>query len=73
MERLEVDILRKLPLNKGDSIFTYIDAGSMGGIEKEWKYIRDNIRIIGFEPDEREFIKLENTEHLTYFNSIHIW
>ena len=39
-------------------MFTLIDVGSMGGIETEWKDVEEEIKVVGFEPDEREFAQL---------------
>src|SRR3989338_7275746 len=52
--------------------FQLIDVGSQGGLEKEWKAIENNIKIIGFEPDEREFKKLIQDKNHLYFNKV-IW
>jgi FkbM family methyltransferase len=41
-----------------DFPFTLIDIGVMGGIAKKWDSFKEHIRIIGFEPDPREFQKL---------------
>ena len=44
----------------------YIDVGAMGGLSAYWKAAREYCRIIAFEPDEREFIKLKSDDRLTY-------
>ncbi len=49
-----------------------MDVGALGGVEREWEGIRDCIRVVGFEPDEREFQKLNSSESCQYFNKI-VW
>jgi len=51
-----------------EHIFTLVDVGAMGGIEAEWKRIKDDIRVVGFEPDEREFSKLSSSPTRLYLN-----
>lgn len=51
-----------------DHIFTLVDVGAMGGIEAEWKRIKDDIRVVGFEPDEREFSKLSPSPNRLFLN-----
>ena len=48
--------------------FTFIDVGAMGGIASKWDVLGDAMKIIAFEPDEREFSKLTNTQRVTYLN-----
>ncbi|MCK5606970.1 FkbM family methyltransferase, partial [Candidatus Pacearchaeota archaeon] len=55
---------------KNDYSFTLIDVGAMGGIAKKWDDLSGFIKIIGFEPDDREFSKLKNSDNLMYFNYI---
>ena len=50
------------------NIFTLIDVGSMGGIEAEWKCIDEDIKVVGFEPDEREFAKLLPSSKKLFLN-----
>ncbi len=50
---------------------TLVDVGSAGGVEPEWRPLRDDIRIVGFEPDRREFEplaarKTSHEMHLPY-------
>ncbi|MEE8076064.1 MAG: FkbM family methyltransferase [Candidatus Binatia bacterium] len=46
---------------------TLIDVGAGGGIDRRrWGRFR-NLTVIGFEPDEREFTKLKNTERHRWF------
>lgn len=48
--------------------FTFIDVGAMGGIPRPWQNLQGLIKVIGFEPDEREFKKLKSNGCVTYFN-----
>jgi len=49
---------------------TLIDIGARGDIQKIWKPLVSNIKIVGFEPDKEEFNKLilENPKN-KYFNT----
>src|SRR5207244_7936744 len=50
-----------------DYPFTLIDVGAGGGINRRrWGRFR-NLTVIGFEPDEREFTKLKNSERHRWF------
>lgn len=50
-----------------DYPFTLIDVGAGGGINRRrWGRFR-NLTVIGFEPDEREFKKLQDSEHHRWF------
>ncbi len=50
-----------------DYPFTLIDVGAGGGINRRrWGRFR-NLTVIGFEPDEREFYKLQDSEHRRWF------
>jgi FkbM family methyltransferase len=45
-----------------DCPFTLIDVGAAGGVNRRyWKNFR-NLTVVGFEPDEREFSKLQQSE-----------
>ncbi len=45
-----------------DCPFTLIDVGAAGGVNRRyWKNFR-NLTVVGFEPDEREFSKLQESE-----------
>jgi len=48
--------------------YTLMDIGAMGGIPEKWKEIVDDIKIIAFEPDKREFSKLKNSKNIIYLN-----
>lgn len=65
MSRLLNIILKKIP---PEEIFTLVDVGAMGGLQAEWKDIGDEIRTVGFEPDEREFSKLSSSPNRLYLN-----
>tara|TARA_B100000315_G_C14588519_1_gene594451 strand:+ start:1660 stop:2739 length:1080 start_codon:yes stop_codon:yes gene_type:complete len=49
-------------------MFTLVDVGSMGGIEAEWTHCGNNIRALGFEPDERAFEKLVSSPNRSFLN-----
>src|SRR5438034_1049679 len=50
-----------------DYPFTLIDVGAGGGINRRrWGRFR-NLKVIGFEPDEREFKKLRDCEGSRWF------
>lgn len=50
-----------------DYPFTLIDVGAGGGINRRrWGRFR-NLTVMGFEPDEREFMKLKHTERHRWF------
>ncbi|MBQ26667.1 MAG: hypothetical protein CMH81_00780 [Nitrospiraceae bacterium] len=57
-----------------DHMFTLVDVGSMGITEAErvgdgeWAHCGDDIRIFGFEPDEREFSKLASLPNRSFLN-----
>jgi len=57
-------LYKKFPL-------TLIDIGASGGIQTNWKPAQKYLRIIGFEPDQREFINLSkrNNDKIRYINS----
>jgi len=40
--------------------FTLVDVGASGGAHSRWGVFSKLIRVVGFEPDEKEFIKLKN-------------
>ncbi len=44
----------------------YVDVGAMGGVPGYWRRLGPHCRMIAFEPDEREFEKLKNSESVTY-------
>lgn len=53
---------------KKDYIFTLADVGAMGGYSKKWDFMANAMNVLAFEPDEREFNKLKNSDNVTYFN-----
>lgn len=63
---LSRNILKKYPELIG-GIITLADVGASGGIDTRWKIFGQNIRVIGFEPDEREFEKLISDKHVVWF------
>lgn len=48
--------------------FTYVDVGAMGGIPLKWGCILDAMKVIAFEPDQREFDKLKSNNNINYMN-----
>ena len=49
--------------------FTLIDVGAGGGVNRRtWKQFR-NLTVVGFEPDEREFTKLQQTERHRWYQT----
>jgi len=50
--------------------FVYLDLGSMGGPSKKWNSLRGAMKIIGFEPDAREYSKLKAENDAIYFDNI---
>jgi FkbM family methyltransferase len=46
--------------------FTFVDVGAMGGVPAQWQRAGNGIRVVAFEPDEREFKKLTSTSQVTY-------
>ena len=48
-----------------------VDVGASGGIESHWKSAEKYLQLIGFEPDEREFVNLKRKENprVKYFNT----
>ena len=55
------------------SPLTLIDIGASGGVHGRWKPLREHLRVVGFEPDERAFRDLMDTQGpdgaFTYINS----
>ena len=47
---------------------TYLDVGAMGGIPHKWKSLSEMMKVIAFEPDPREFAKLQNNDRIQYLN-----
>jgi len=48
--------------------FTLIDVGALDGIPLKWRVLNDCIKAIAFEPDPREFCKLESSKNKKYYN-----
>lgn len=51
---------------KGNDPLIYVDVGAMGGISAYWQAAAPYCRIVAFEPDEREFVKLTSSDRVTY-------
>jgi len=45
------------------------DAGAAGGIHDRWSLLKKRLKVIGFEPDIREFDKLNITTHHKWINA----
>jgi len=60
-----IDILN---LIQNENRFVLSDIGAMGGIPKIWKVYEEYLRIIAFEPDDREFNKLISKKYLLNLN-----
>lgn len=63
MRFLTNEILQRGRLN-------YVDVGAMGGIPAKWARIKPCLKVIGFEPDKREFAKLQNSDYQQFFNRV---
>lgn len=61
-------IRRLLAALPTESPFTLVDVGSMGGLEPEWSWLKDEglLKSVGFEPDEREYAKLSTDERTVF-------
>ncbi len=55
---------------KEKGLLTYVDVGAMGGIPRRWAKVKDGLKIIGFEPDAREFSKLRDSENEQFFDVV---
>lgn len=49
--------------------FTLIDIGASGGVHRRWAEFGDLVTVVGFEPDQKEFVKLEQSESRVWFNT----
>ncbi len=65
MKNPVIDILNII---QNENKFVLSDIGAMGGIPKIWKTYEKYLRIITFEPDDREFTKLISKENLLNLN-----
>lgn len=54
--------------------FAMVDIGASGGAVAEWRKLGKYLQIVGFEPDEREYINLskkkESNRNVTYLNTL---
>jgi len=50
------------------SNFTLVDIGASGGVHPRWGKFGSSIRVVGFEPDDKEFQKLKQSDHQIWFN-----
>ena len=53
------------------SPLTLIDIGASGGVHERWKSLKEYLRVVGFEPDERAFRDLMGAEGTRW--SLHIY
>lgn len=63
-------IIKLLNFIKNENKFVLCDIGAMGGIPKIWKTYEKFLKIIAFEPDDREFTKLVSKENLLNLNYV---
>lgn len=61
-----IELILNLLTNQNQ--FVLYDIGAMGGIPKIWKPYEKFLKIIAFEPDDREFVKLNSIENVKYYN-----
>ncbi len=61
-------IRRRLKALPSGSRLTLVDVGSMGGLEHEWSWLKDEslLKSFGFEPVEREFAKLSSDDRTVF-------
>ncbi len=62
------DLVGVIARSLGESRVTLVDVGASGGIHYRWKRWSRLLRVIGFEPEEREFVKLPQTPSERWFN-----
>lgn len=47
-----------------------VDVGASGGLQQHWRAAKKHLKVIGFEPDEREFVNLERADsNVTYLKT----
>lgn len=63
MELLEDRIVDAFPLEREGGRLVLVDVGSMSGVGAEWARLRPHLRILGFEPDAREYAGLPRSPH----------
>ncbi|CAK0770992.1 putative Methyltransferase, FkbM family [Gammaproteobacteria bacterium] len=51
-----------------DHEMTIIDVGAAGGFQPIWQIFGNDLRILGFEPNEAQFKNLVQSEKIRYFN-----
>ena len=61
MKKLINKLLYKSP-------YVLVDIGSMGGVAQKWDVIANNMKVVAFEPDDREFSKLRSTDKIMHLN-----
>jgi len=50
----------------------FVDIGASGGLHDLWRIAEKHLQVIGFEPDEREFLNLASSErshNIKYYNT----
>jgi FkbM family methyltransferase len=48
--------------------FVFFDVGAMGGIQRKWVPLKNNMEVVGFEPDSRAYSSLSTHKSIKYFN-----
>lgn len=48
---------------------TLVDVGAAGGVHDRWNLLGDKLRVIGFEPDVREFERLPKNANQVWLNT----
>ncbi|MBY0384805.1 FkbM family methyltransferase, partial [bacterium] len=48
---------------------TLVDIGASGGLNQRWKPFLPLLRTVGFEPDQNEFLRLQNTPQQVWFDT----
>lgn len=65
MKNIIISILSRISL---ENRFSLADIGAMGGLPKIWRGYEEFLKIIAFEPDDREFTKLISKENMLNLN-----
>jgi FkbM family methyltransferase len=65
MKRFHAEMLKLL----GGSRFTLIDIGASGGMHRRWARLGDMLTVVGFEPDEKEYVKLQQRDDRVWFKT----
>ena len=52
-----------------DHPLVFADAGAAGGIHGRWSKLSGGLKVLGFEPDSREFGRLQNRDDYVWINA----